>query len=164
MWLYNIYRHMFLSTLVQMMSVRRKSATSLSEPMLNYHRQLDPEECLSLKLYLKFKRLHSRKYMSNCHLQHVDHFVQVQLCNLPLVPHICVRDLGQHWFGKCLAPSHYQALVPLTIFRSNSKLDQNLKCAASKCTLPIKWKFCIRHDSVTVVTCAKFRCDRLSIF
>ena len=55
------------------------------------------------------------------------------------------------------------APVPLTIFRSNSKFDQNLLCSGLKCTLPITTEFCTRHDSVTVVTCAKFRCDRLSI-
>ena len=31
--------------------------------------------------------------------------------HLPLAPHICVRELGQHWFRKwlvtCSAPSHY---------------------------------------------------------
>ena len=148
MWPYNIYRRMFLLTLVQMMSVRRKSATSLSEPMLNYHRQLGPEECLSLKLYLKFKRLHSRKYISNCHLQHVDHFVQVQLCYLPLVPHICVRDLGQHWFGKCLAPIRNWTKIWSALLQNIRYRSQGNIC----------------HDSVTVVTCAKFRCDRLSIF
>ena len=57
-----------------------------------------------------------------------------------------------------------QAFVPLTIFRSNSKFDQKLSCSGSKCTLPITTKFCTRHDSVTVVTCAKFRCDRLYMF
>ena len=57
-----------------------------------------------------------------------------------------------------------QAPVPLTIFRSNSKFDQNLQYSSLKCTLPTTTKFCTRHDSVTVVTCAKFRYDRLSIF
>ena len=33
-----------------------------------------------------------------------------------------------------------------------------------KRTLPITTKFCTRHDSVTVVTCTKFRCDRLMVF
>ena len=53
------------------------------------------------------------------------------------------------------------APVPLTIFRSNSKFDQNLQCSGLKCTLLITiiMKFCTRHDSVTVVTCAKFCCD-----
>ena len=56
------------------------------------------------------------------------------------------------------------APVPLTIFRSNSKFDQNLQCSSLKCTLPTTKKFCTCHDSVTVVTCAKFRCERLSRF
>ena len=33
-----------------------------------------------------------------------------------------------------------------------------------KCILPITTKFCTSLDSVTVVTCAKFICDRFSIF
>ena len=65
--------------------------------------------------------------------------------------------------GRCcdfkgLAP------VPQTIFQLNSKFDQNLKCPGLKYTLPIMTKCCTRHDSVTVVTCAKFRCDRQSVF
>ena len=56
------------------------------------------------------------------------------------------------------------APVPLTIFRSNSKFDQHLKCPGLKYTLPITTTCCTRHDSVTTVTCAKFRCDRLSVF
>ena len=56
------------------------------------------------------------------------------------------------------------APVPLTIFRSNSNYGQNLLCSGLKCTPPIKTKFFTRHDSVTVVTCAKFCCDWLHIF
>ena len=63
-----------------------------------------------------------------------------------------------------LQPGPLFAPVPLTIFRSNSKFDQNLQYSSLKCTLPTTTKFCTRHDSVTVVTCAKFRCDRLNIF
>ena len=55
------------------------------------------------------------------------------------------------------------APIPLTIFRSNSKLYQNLKSCGWKCNLPITTTFRTRHDSVTVVTCAKFRCDQLCI-
>ena len=57
-----------------------------------------------------------------------------------------------------------QAPVPLTIFRSNWKFDQNLQCSGLKRTWSIRTKFCTRHGSVTLVMCAKFRCDRLSIF
>ena len=56
------------------------------------------------------------------------------------------------------------APVPLTRFRSNSKFDHIWQCSGFKCALPITTKFCTCHDSVTVVTCAKFRCDWLSIF
>ena len=59
---------------------------------------------------------------------------------------------------------HIQAPVPLTGFRSNSKFDQNLWCSSLKKALPITTKLCTCHDSVTVVTCAKYHCDRLRTF
>ena len=58
----------------------------------------------------------------------------------------------------------YLAPVPLSIFRSNSKFDENSKHSSVQYTRPITTIFCTRHDSVTVVTCAKYRCDRSSIF
>ena len=57
-----------------------------------------------------------------------------------------------------------QAPVPLTAFRSNSKFDENSKHSSVKYTRPITTIFCTRHDSVTVVTCAKYRCDRPRTF
>ena len=53
-----------------------------------------------------------------------------------------------------------QAPVRLTLFRSNSKFDQNLEHCSLKHRQSITTKFCTRHDSHTVVTCPKFRCDR----
>ena len=70
---------------------------------------------------------------------------------------LAARYLTVKWM-KALAP------VPLSIFRSNSKFDENSNHSSVKYTLPITTIFCTRHDSVTVVTCAKYRCDRLSIF
>ena len=40
---------------------------------------------------------------------------------------------------------------------------KKLQCSGLKYFPPIPTNFCTRNDSVTVVTCAKFRCDRLSI-
>ena len=56
------------------------------------------------------------------------------------------------------------APVPLSIFRSNSKFDENSERSSFKYTQPITTIFCTRHDSDTVVTCAKYRCDRQRIF
>ena len=56
------------------------------------------------------------------------------------------------------------APVPLSIFRPNSKFDENSKHSSVKYTRPITTIFCTRHDSVTVVTCAEYRCDQSSIF
>ena len=39
----------------------------------------------------------------------------------------------------------FLAPVPLTIFRSNSKFDQNLQCSGWKCTPPITTQFYTRH-------------------
>ena len=66
--------------------------------------------------------------------------------------------------GFSRAPLPVLAPVPLSIFRSNSKFDENSKHSSIKYTRPITTIFCTRHDSVTVVTCAKYRCDRSSIF
>ena len=49
--------------------------------------------------------------------------------------------------------------VPLSIFRSNSKFDENSECSSFEYTRPSATIFCTRHDSDTVVTCAKYRCD-----
>ena len=54
--------------------------------------------------------------------------------------------------------------VPLSIFRSNSKFDENSKHCSVTYKWPITTIFCTRHDSVTVVTCAKYLCDRSGIF
>ena len=56
------------------------------------------------------------------------------------------------------------APVPLSIFRSNSKFDENSERSSFEYTGPITTIFCTRHDSGTVVTCAKYRCDRSNIF
>ena len=48
----------------------------------------------------------------------------------------------------------------ITVFRSNSKFEQNLKFFGLKYTQLITTKFGTCHDSVTVVTFAKFHCDR----
>ena len=58
----------------------------------------------------------------------------------------------------------YLAPVPLSIFRSNSKFDENSERSNFECTRPMTKIFCTRHDSDTVVTCAKYRCHRPRIF
>ena len=60
--------------------------------------------------------------------------------------------------------NHHLAPVPLSIFRSNSKFDENSECSSFEYTRPITTIFCTRHDSDTVVTCAKYRCDRPRVF
>ena len=50
----------------------------------------------------------------------------------------------------------FQAPVPLSIFRSNSKFDENSERCSFEYTRPITTIFCTRHDSDTVVTCVYF--------
>ena len=56
------------------------------------------------------------------------------------------------------------APVPLSIFRSNSKFDESSERSSFEYTGLITTIVCTRHDSDTVVTCAKYRCDRPRIF
>ena len=67
-------------------------------------------------------------------------------------------------FYRHFSRMSFQAPVPLSIFRSNSKFDENSKHSSVKYTWPITTIFCTCHDSATVVTYAKYRCDRSSIF
>ena len=69
--------------------------------------------------------------------------------------------VGNTWFKK---RDTHLAPVPLSIFRSNSKFDENSKHSSVKYTQPITTICCTRHDSVTVVTCANYLCDRSGIF
>ena len=68
------------------------------------------------------------------------------------------------WISQSHSQQYYPfgglAPVPLSIFRSNSKFDENSERFSFEYTRPITTIFCTRHDSDTVVTCAKYRCDR----
>ena len=68
--------------------------------------------------------------------------------------HFRPTEMEYIWSPTVLAP------VPLSIFRSNSKFDENSECSSFEYTRPITTIFCTRHNSDTVVTCAKYRCDR----
>ena len=62
------YMHQYnIPPLLQIMAWHLFGAKPLSEPMLPYC-QLDPKEHISVKLYLKFKRFHSRKCTWKCRL------------------------------------------------------------------------------------------------
>ena len=73
----------------------------------------------------------------------------------------CMKSkVRKTWVSTCLTvPAGGLAPVPLNIFRSNSKFDENSERSSFKYTRPITTIFCTRHDSITVVTCAKYRCD-----
>ena len=71
-------------------------------------------------------------------------------------PGICSSNVGN---GNIMSVGDLAPVSP-TIFRSNSKFDQNWERSSLKYAQPITTKFCSRHDSVTVVMCAKCRWDR----
>ena len=71
-------------------------------------------------------------------------------------------NLANGWINERSFNNTTQAPVPLSIFRSNSKFDENSKHFSVKYTRPITTIFCTCH--VTVVTSAKYRCDRSSVF
>ena len=67
-------------TLVQIMACLLFGDNPLSEPMMVYC-QLDPEEHISMKLYLKFKSFYLQKCIWKCRLQkNVGHFVSAPMC------------------------------------------------------------------------------------
>ena len=71
-----------------------------------------------------------------------------------------VRAVNEAHSGEIVSLKSDLAPVPLSIFRSNSKFDENSERSSFEYTWPITTIFCTRHDSDTVVTCAKYRCDR----
>ena len=77
-------------------------------------------------------------------------------------------EIGHYEYTMKLIPSTFDinvlAPVPLSIFQSNSKFDENSERSSFRYTQAITTIFCTRHDSDTVVTCAKYRCDRPRIF
>ena len=73
-------------------------------------------------------------------------------------------DMLLHFTAETILLFYFQAPVPLSIFRSNSKFDENSERCSFEYTRPITTIFCTRHDSDTIVTCAKYRCDRPRIF
>ena len=104
------------SALVQIMACRQFGAKPLSKPLLDYY-QLDPWEQSSGKFQSKYKTLQSQKCIWKYRLRNGRHFVQggisykqwhwsnhkmvyssCGVSHFPLVPHICVREYGLHWF------------------------------------------------------------------
>ena len=77
-------------------------ANPLTEPMLIYF-QLDPLKQRLKNIHWTYYHVHSRKCLRKYHLLKKHRSVEVSmrwciLTHRPLVPHICVIELGQHWF------------------------------------------------------------------
>ena len=84
-----------------------------------------------------------------------------ELHHLPLVPHICVSESGQHWFREWLvtysAPSHYlkQCWFVVNLALRNKvqwNFNQNVKLSFKKMHLKtssaIWWPFCPERDEL----------------
>ena len=104
-----------------------------------------------------------RCWRTMCIIHCTDVIMSAMASQITSVSIFCLKvcsgaDQRKHQSSASLGP------VPLTIFRSNSKFDQNLQCSSLKFILPSSTRFCTRHDSYTVVTCAKFHCDLLNVF
>ena len=94
-------------------------------------------------------------------IDHTEHSC-LGMCKISLTAMTILIPLGiQQNYGEW---ARCQAPVPLSIFRSNSKFDENSERYSFEYTRPITTIFCTRHDSDTVVTCAKYRCARPRIF
>ena len=106
------------------------------------------------------------------------HTVWCNYLSMPSIPASGAEVLQYRWLVKesrnssanalelclsCTDPSNDLAPVPLMVFWSKSKFNQNSQCLGLKCAQPITTKFCTHHYSVTVVTCAKICCDRLNM-
>ena len=107
-------------------------------------------------VYLQYERC---LYKWGIHSQSITHW----LTYLPLVPHICVSESGQHWFRQWLvtysAPSHYLnqcwVVVNWTLrknlqwfffikIRNFSFTKMHLKVSSAKW-----WPFCLGEDELT---------------
>ena len=79
----------------------------------------------------------------------------------------CLRRSDSEYVNSIFCNTHRKwvlAPVPLTVFRPNSKFNDISQCSCSSYIGPTTSKFCTRHNSNTVVMCAKFLCDQLSMF
>ena len=85
----------------------------------------------------------------------------LQSCDVIML-HVFAEHTPTCYIYTKFYPFYDHAPVPLTLFRSNSKFDQNFWCSGAKCTQLITIEFSTHHDILTVVACAKFCCDQLS--
>ena len=70
--------------------------------------------------------------------------------SLQIHVYITVKDQSHGSIGRTVGPSSPgQARVPLMIFQSNSKFDQNLQRSGLKSSLLITTKFCTNQNSIT---------------
>ena len=81
-----------------------------------------------------------------------------------LLTHICVTRPQWVKGMSHRSVNRHLALVPLTVFRSDSKFNKNLECFSLKYAQPMTKKFCTCHNSYTLKTCAAFLCYWSSIF
>ena len=116
------------------------------------------------EILIEIQRISWKICIWKCRLQNVSHLVRfhwVSKCHLFICMGVASNGLTLPMLVPyiCGTRSGARPINAISI-----EFDQNLQYSGLKCSLPITTKFCTRHDSVTVVTCAKFSCDRLSVF
>ena len=105
--------------------MQQKNKPSLVQIM---SRHLFGAKALSEPMLVKFEWKYdflSRKWIWKFHFQNGSHFVLASMCSV----------IVQHLYGG--RPTNDISI----------EFNQNLQCSSLKCTLPIKTKFCTRHDS-----------------
>ena len=99
-------------------------------------------------------KIHTMSLNKLCNLQpcKINVFIYTYIIHLKRTKSKIIMFLVSSCSGLCTNHSSL-APFPLSIFRLNSKFDENSKHSSVKYTRPITTIFCTRHDSVIVVTC-----------
>ena len=112
--------------------------------MLSYC-QLDHTTQISVKLNLKFKSLHSRKYTSKHRLRNDGHFVSASICQMIQNMHTLTLIYVEHWFAKrnyatmsifilsCEQTTVYVSLLWCLLWSRNDQCDSSLVILFSRC-------------------------------
>ena len=138
-------------------SVKFYNIRSAKDTLHRYHRRV---KCVHI--YIQMPAYGDQWMASYCAQQK---YKSRALTHLPLVPHICVSELGQHWFRQWLvaysAPSHYRNqcwfIVNWTLrnkLQWNSNQNTSLNFSLMKMHLKVssvKWRpFCPGGDELMV--------------
>ena len=155
----------------------RKSSCLYAERALNVQKSLGLKQQLTVRCVDQMRNMPNLHELFFCvtFVNSMVHFLKMSF-HRDLLQNTCIDEydflsVRLTWPGLALMTTFKTAdpknprkpspaPVPLSIFRSNSKFDENSERSSFEYTRLITTIFCTRHDSDTVVTCAKYRCDR----